>query len=201
MLSMPVLDSGPALAAALDALGYRQKGLSGTRMCRALGLPIDEPILPTGMKLGDCVEVDLAERAEAHRDAWGHLEHIGIPDARSSFSVERYERLRATPGYEPRLDLVVTTEAGPIAACCICWVDERNGIGLFEPVGTRFQYRRQGLARALVLEGLRRLRRRGLHSAIIGTASFNHPAEAAYLSCGFEIVDRETAYLKELTPG
>ncbi len=199
-LSHLVMDSDPERARALVAAGYHKGDTGGVRMRRALDVAIQEARLPAGMRVGDCVRVDVEERAAAHRDAWSHLEHIGMPGVRSNYSAERYLRLRSTPGYDPSLDLVVEAPGGAIAASCICWADEANGIGLFEPVGTRFAYRRQGLARALVLEGLRRFRARGMHTALIGTASFNQPAEAAYLSCGFEIVDREWQYSRTIIP-
>lgn len=198
-VGMLVKSSDSGLAEALAGRGYVRRDQGGIFMRRPLTTPVEGPPLPSGMRVGDCVDIDLDERAAAHRDAWGHLDHIGMPGVLSSFSNERYRRLRATPGYDPALDLVVLTSDDTVAACCICWVDNRNGSGLFEPVGTRVDYRRQGLARALVLEGLRRFRQRGLHTAYIGTASFNHPAAAAYLSCGFEVVDRASVYELDLT--
>lgn len=167
-------------------------------MRRSLGDTLDEPELPATMKLRDCVEVDLNERSAAHRDAWSHLAHIGLPDAKSSFGTEIYARLRAAPLYDPALDLAVETLDGTIASCCICWVDTNNKLGLFEPVGTRHAFRRQGIACALILYGLLRLRAKGMRTAVIGTASFNHPAEAAYKACGFEIIEREHRYEKTL---
>jgi ribosomal protein S18 acetylase RimI-like enzyme len=167
-------------------------------MRRSLDRVLETPVLPRGLRLGDCLAVDLVERVDAHRDAWTHLDHIGLPGATSRFTLERYQRLRRTPGYDPGLDLIVEATDGVIAACCICWLDEENGIGLFEPVGTRLAYRRRGIARAIVLEGLRRLRERGMHTAMIGTASVNQPALGAYLSCGFEVVDRDFEYTLDL---
>lgn len=42
-----------------------------------------------------------------------------------------------------------------------------NRVALFEPVGTRPQFRRQGLATALMLGGLQCLRERGMQAAIV----------------------------------
>jgi GNAT superfamily N-acetyltransferase len=49
-----------------------------------------------------------------------------------------------------------------------------NRVGLFEPVGTRPQFRRQGLATALMLGGLQRLRERGMQAALV---TGDHPGK------------------------
>lgn len=128
----------------------------------------------------------------------GELDHIGIPDAESSLTPEWYRRLRAAPLHDPELNLVVADPEGAFASCCLCWMDTANGIGFFEPVGTRPAWRRHGVARAMVLEGLRRMHMRGAHSVLMGTASINRPAAALYESCGFRIDDRNRCYAKRL---
>ena len=51
------------------------------------------------------------------------------------------------------------------------------------------------------LEALRRMRDRGMHTAIIQTASFNLPAQATYLSCGYTRVDEDVHYILERDDG
>ena len=41
------------------------------------------------------------------------------------------------------------------------------------------------------------MRARGMHTAIIQTASFNLPAQATYLSCGYTQVDEDAHYILE----
>lgn len=197
-LAVTALDCDDGRRKALRSRGYEATETNWVRMRRRLDTPIEEPRTPDGIRLGDCLRADLDERAAAHRDAWDHLAQIGLPDARSTFSREVYQRLRAAPVYDASLDLIAFTDDGTIAACCICWTDKANGVGLFEPVGTRLAYRRLGLARALLFFGLRRLRDAGMRHALISTASFNAPALAAYASCGFEIIGRERRYEKTL---
>ena len=197
-LSTIALDSDAPRIAALQARGYTRIERSNLHMRRSLETPIDDARLPDGMRFRNCVDADLDERAACHRDAWSHLEHLGMPDASSQFTLERYQRLRTEPGYRADLDLVVETAAGTHASCLIGWVDELNEIGLIEPVGTREAQRRQGLARALNLEALCRLRDAGMRYAQIGTTSFNDRAEATYRSCGFEILDRDHFWVRRL---
>lgn len=199
-LTITALDSDPHRREVLEARGYRHVGPGGVRMRRSLLGAIAEPDLPAGTRLRDGGEVDLTERVAAHRDAWTHLDHIGIANARSAFSTRLYERLRAAPEYDRALDLAVETTTGVIASCCICWVDASNRVGTFEPVGTREAFRGRRLARALVIEGLRRLQATGMHTALIGTASFNRPAQSVYRACGFELSDLEQRYVKTVAP-
>ena len=80
----------------------------------------------------------------------------------------------------------------------IGWVDKANRVSIIEPVGTRMASRQQGLARALNLAALRRVRRLGVEVAQVGTANFNDSAITTYRSSRYEIVDDEYRYEKRL---
>lgn len=203
--------AGPALALVINALdrdrsrvglleehGYTKLERHGVLLRYDSESPIAQSQLPRGVTVRHVSDADVEERVRTHVDAWSHLDHIGIRDAKSGFTVERYRQLRAAPMYDPELDLVVETAEGGFASCCICWMDAVNGVGFFEPVGTRARHRRRGLARAMILEGLRRLRARGAHAVHMGTASINGPAIALYESCGFRLDDRDYWYVKRL---
>ena len=100
--------------------------------------------------------------------------------------VQRYQNFMRTPVYTPELDLVTVTPEGKHASFCLCWPDPVNKIGLFEPVGTHPQYQRQGLGRAVMYEGLRRLRARGMTRAMVCAETDNLPAHSLYESAGFK---------------
>jgi ribosomal protein S18 acetylase RimI-like enzyme len=74
---------------------------------------------------------------------------------------------------------------GGLAAYCICWYDPISRSGEFEPVGARPTYRRQGYGRAVVIEGLRRLRALGAETAIVFSHGGETPANRLYAACGF----------------
>ena len=93
---------------------------------------------------------------------------------------------------------MVEGEDGRLLSYCVCWFDADNGIGHFEPVGTRPEVTGKGLGRAVVMEGLRRFKARGAHTALIGTASVNASALRTYVACGFEFVEREHYYSKRV---
>jgi ribosomal protein S18 acetylase RimI-like enzyme len=111
---------------------------------------------------------------------------------RPEVTTERYKEFMRTPGYESELDLVAEAPDGRFGAYCICWLDQANGIGLLEPVGTRPGFRRHRLAKAVVLEGLRRMNARGTHTAVVCFEGENDPARRLYESVGFGV--RSTIY-------
>ena len=156
---------------------------------RSLDGAIPEPALPDNLVLRPVGgEEEFEERVSIHRDVWHP----------SKVTLDAYRRLRAAPGYSPELDLAAVTLEGRFASYCICWLDEANGVGEFEPVGTRAEFRRRGIARAVTSDGLRRMRARGMHTAIVLTASFNEAAIRLYESVGFGMVNREYFYTKTL---
>jgi len=155
------------------------------RMERELSAPIPETAPPDGAVIRPIdPESELAERVALHRDVWTN----------SAVTADSYRRMRSAPGYVPDLDIVATMPDGAFASYCVCWFDPVSARGEFEPVGTRAAYRRQGLGRAVVYEGVRRLQARGARSAIVYGTGTNLAAQALYVSAGFRITDRERAY-------
>jgi GNAT superfamily N-acetyltransferase len=197
-LSIRCYDRDAARIRTLEALGYHKAKPEGV----VFRLPLDDRLperdAPAGFCVRDCVGVDPIRRAEAHRAAWNHLEHLGI-DAQSRFTTEAYLSLTSLPAYEPALDILARAPDGEFAANCIAWADEPSGVAVFEPVGTSLPFRGRRLARLVISEALRRLKARGMREARVGTAHFNGAAIAAYLSCGFEIADTAHWWSKAVT--
>ncbi len=71
-----------------------------------------------------------------------------------------------------------------------------NGVGEIEPLGTRPAFRRRGLARAVVLEAINRLKIHGAGTALVYGASVNEPARRLYASVGFRQSRTILTYLK-----
>jgi GNAT superfamily N-acetyltransferase len=87
--------------------------------------------------------------------------------------------MQRAPDYRADLDLFVKAPNGNCASFCTVWLDTRNKYGVFEPVGTRFDYRGLGLGRALLAEGFRRMRDYG------ATRSFMDSDNPFYGKVGF----------------
>jgi ribosomal protein S18 acetylase RimI-like enzyme len=131
---------------------------------------------------------EISYRAEAQREVWQPWSVGNVTD-------EDYARFMRLPGYERELDVIAVNSEGVIAAYVNCWMDPVNRIGDFGPVGARPAYRRQGLTRAVLLEGLRRFKERGMQRVCVSTGVRN-PAQRLYGSIGFEIVNSYLDYEK-----
>jgi mycothiol synthase len=79
-----------------------------------------------------------------------------------------YHNIQTAPLYRRDLDLVAVAPHGDIAAFCTIWFDDVTRSAYFEPVATVPSHQRLGLARAVMTEGLRRLRRMGATRVFVG---------------------------------
>lgn len=142
--------------------------------------------LPAGYNFLDSMRPEYAgKRADVHGSAFRS----------TRMTADYYRHFMTAPGYDPALDTVIVAPDGRFAAFAMGWASQR--VGLLEPVGTRTDFQRKGLGRAAVLEGLRRLRQRGIETVIVNTA--NEPAHIAfYESAGFRIVNRIRQYVKPI---
>jgi mycothiol synthase len=172
--------------ALLTQRGYDRIGTPMYQFHRPLSDPVVAAPLATNITIRQVGEVPEWEaRVEMHREVWHP----------SKVTLDAYRRLRAVPGYRPEFDLVAVTAQGLVASYCICWLDPLTQTGEFEPVGTRSAFRRQGLGRAVISEGLRRLQEHGATQAIVHTPHTNRGARALYESVGFCIVGSEYDYV------
>jgi ribosomal protein S18 acetylase RimI-like enzyme len=159
----------------LSRLGFTRHRAWDHIRFRSLAEPVPEVQLAAGFGLRPATEADYTQlaqvRNEAFHDHW-------TPD------LFREQVLRK-PGYQPGWELVVVAPDGQIAASTVIRRDEVNRVGLFEPVGTRPAYRRQGLARAMLLAGMHEMKRQGMVTARIEHAAANQAAGELYRSLGF----------------
>jgi mycothiol synthase len=181
----------PRRMAFLEQHGFRLGGqFSEVDMLRSLDEPIPEPVVPPGCQVRSFAGMaEITNRASAQREVW-HPWTVG------DVSDDDYARFMRLPGYELDLDVVTVARDGVIAAYVNNWLDPLNRIGDLGPVGTRAVYRRQGLARAALLESLRRMRARGMVRACISTGVANTSAIPLYESIGFRIVNRYLEYVQ-----
>jgi predicted N-acetyltransferase YhbS len=174
-LKAEVADDDVRLAAALESRGFvLDPSEVGEVTQRSLDALPPVPPLPDGFRLCGCDDSLVADRVEAHREAFGS----------SLMHAAAFRRLRRTWPYRAELDRLVLAPDGRVAASCLAWYDEQSGWGLFEPVGTRPEFRRRGLAKAACIDALHHLRAAGAHSAQVGCESGSAGC-ATYHACGF----------------
>jgi mycothiol synthase len=93
---------------------------------------------------------------------------------------EWYHDIQRCPLYRRDLDLVAVAPDGELAAFTTVWYDDVTRTGYFEPVGTSPTHQRKGLGKAIMTEGLRRLRHIGAVYATV--AGYSQAVNALYTS-------------------
>lgn len=91
-----------------------------------------------------------------------------------------YHHIQTAPLYRRDLDIVAVASDGSIASFCTIWFDDVTRTACFEPVATVPAHQRHGLGRAVMVEGLHRLKRMGCKVAFV--SGFSEAANALYLS-------------------
>ena len=114
-------------------------------------------------------------------------------------TTEKRLAIMNTREYDPSLDLVVMAPDRIIAAYCTCSVDPQKKSGSTDPVATHPRYQRSGLARALLLKGMRLLKARGMLSARLGTSGDNLAMQKTAESVGFSVEYRNLWFSKEIS--
>lgn len=179
----------------LERYGFVRQELRTLSFCRPLSEPIPEPVLPPGFRIRPFAgESEVEAWVRLHREAFG-TEHMTTE--------ERLVMIHA-PSYDPEIDLVVEAPDGSLAAYCMCMIypeeNARTGRneGYTDPVATLPDYQGQGLARALLLAGMRLLRQRGLDTAVLGTSSENTAMQAAARAAGYQLQYAKVWFSKKL---
>src|SRR6266540_1357959 len=124
---------------------------------------------------------------DAFQDHWGFVPH-DYHEWRA-WTVER-------PSFDPSLWLIAR-DGDEIAGISLCYVGEGEGwVGV---LGVRRPWRKRGLGRALLLESLRELRRRGMPCGALGVDSENPTgATRLYERAGMNVVNQSDAYKKDI---
>jgi predicted N-acetyltransferase YhbS len=102
-------------------------------------------------------------------------------------------RLRQCSLYDPALDLAVETTNGEVAGRSLYWFDPVTRVGMLEPMRVEEDYRRRGLARAMIAAGLDRLAQRGARRLKVGYGTA--AAGALYHGSGFRTTHTSTWYV------
>ncbi len=158
---------------------------------RAMSQPIPEIPTPDGYILRTLGGVD--EHPARSWVSWKAF-HPDEPDEKYE-GWDWYANVQRAPLYRRDLDLVAAAPNGEFAAFGTLWFDEVTRAAAFEPVGTHPNHQRKGLGKALMAEGLRRVR--DLGATLCTVVSYSQAAGALYASLGFTKYDLSEPWVKE----
>jgi GNAT superfamily N-acetyltransferase len=176
-ISVVALEGNPAREAALGEHGFERGQVYGILRLRAVDTPIPDFRSPEGYVIRSVQpEEDFDRIAAAIRVVFGHG---------AWFTGEMLEELSRASFYRGDLDLVAVAPNGDIASFCTFRMDPSSRATELEPMGTLPDYRRMGLAKALLVEGFRRLVRYDPTLLYIGGAADTPEANRLYEVTGF----------------
>jgi GNAT superfamily N-acetyltransferase len=127
--------------------------------------PFPPIILPEGFQLKSLA--DDPDWTKVHRVLWRGFDH-GDDVPMNEDEYESRRKMFDTPKARRDLKIVVAAPDGNFAAFCGIFYEPTGRFAYVEPVATVPEYRRMGLAKAAVLEGIRRCTKLGATIAYVG---------------------------------
>jgi mycothiol synthase len=164
-------------------------------MQRSAQVSVADCALPAG-----CIIRPLAGESEV--EAYVRL-HRAVFESKNMTAEWRARTLRR-PEYLSDLDLVAIAPDGRLAAFCVCWLNknsEGRPSGQIEPLGVHTDFRKLGLGRAILSEGLRRLHLGGAHRVYVETDKYRDAALELYEAVGFRVIQDVLVYRKDYGEG
>ncbi len=125
---------------------------------------------------------------KVHRVMWRGFNHPGDPPEEG---IEERSRKLSAPNLRRDLTVAVAAPDGEFVSFCGMWYDQTHRFAYVEPVATDPDYRRQGLGKAAVLEGIRRCGELGATVAYVGSG------QAFYEALGFRKMFSSYQWIKE----
>ena len=123
--------------------------------------------LPEGFRIDNASLYSAELRAVAHGKSFADNNSDNPPLLKER--IRAYKGLITAPDYSEKLDFCIIDGEGKIAAFTTVWFDDYNKIGIIEPAGTIFKYRRMGLGKAVIYEGANKLKELGATKLHVGS--------------------------------
>jgi N-acetylglutamate synthase-like GNAT family acetyltransferase len=143
--------------------------------------------LPDGFRLTSLA--DECDWSKVHRVMWRGFNHPGDPPSGEEELLSR-QKMFDTPKARRDLKIAVKAPNGDFVAFCGMFYDDNNQFAYVEPVATDPDYRRLGLGKAAVLEGIRRCAELGAKEAFVGSD------QLFYQAIGFRKVFNTECWVK-----
>jgi mycothiol synthase len=185
-ISISVADCDKHRVNSLTSLGYQLAKRESEMRRRSLAEPISDSALLEGFTIRSVAgEHEAALLAEVHISAFT-----------PKWTAESYLEVMRSPSFKVENELVVVAPDGRFSAFLVYWLDPVSKSGLFEPVGCHQEFRRRGLTKALMANGMRRMIDAGMKTALIGNKIDNEAASSLYDSLGLKKFTESLEYKK-----
>lgn len=183
-----VNDNDLAFQRLVESRGY-ERYPDGIRPLSRFDIPDPFPAihLAEGFRLTSLAEE--CDWVKTHQVLWRGFDH-GDDVPMSDEELESRRRMFDTPRGRRDLKIAVVAPNGAFAAFCGMFYEAENRFAYVEPVATDPRYRRLGLGKAAVLEGIRRCGALGANVAYVGSD------QQFYRSIGFTKVYDSECWVK-----
>ena len=141
--------------------------------------------VPSGFQIKSLAEDNDLEKI--NRVLWRGFNHPGEPPADG---IAGRIKMQSVPHFRHDLKIVVQAPNGNFGSFCGMWYESTNKIAYVEPVATDPDFRRMGLGKAAVLEGIRRCSDLGATVAYVGSD------QLFYQALGFQVVYTSNCWRK-----
>ena len=170
----------------VQSRGYQHEPDGDRPMCKfAIPDPVPAIPLPDGFRLQSLRDEN--DLPKLQRVLWRGFNHPGEPPAED---LHEQAMMQDTPNYNHSLKIVAVAPGGAFASFCGMWFQPDHRYAYVEPVATDPDYRRMGLGKAAVLEGIRRCGALGAKVAYVGNML------PIYESIGFRTVYVSQCWVK-----
>lgn len=185
-----VNDNDPEFLALVQSRGYTREP-DETRPMYAFAIPDPFPTIPLaeGFRLTSLAEE--CDWAKVHRVLWRGFDH-GDDVPMTEEELESRRRMFDTPKARRDLKIAAVAPDGNFVAFCGMFYEPNGKFAYVEPVATDPAYRRLGLGKAAVLEGIRRC---GVLGATVAYVGSDQPF---YQAIGFRKVYDTECWVKYL---
>lgn len=190
-ITVPVFSDDSQRPQILSRRGYAKRPGWNHHYRRDLTAPLPASPTPGGYHIRSMG--DESEHPSRSWCSWRAF-HSDEPDSNYDGDYSWYRNIQSAPLYRRDLDIVAATPDNEIAAFCTIYYDDCTRSAVTVLVGVAAEHWRRGLGKAVLLEGMRRLRRLGC-TRVFSTAS-EEPADALYRSVLQEMVVTDT-WVKE----
>ena len=144
--------------------------------------------LPEGFRLKSLAEEnDLAKIDRALYRGFNH------GDEPPEIEFEGRKKMQSVPNFRKDLNIIIVAPDGNYVAYAGTWFEATNKFAYVEPVATDPDYRRSGLGKAAVLEGIRRCGQLGAQVAYVGSV------QPFYQAMGFKRLYTCNCWIKYLS--
>jgi predicted N-acetyltransferase YhbS len=187
-LQVYINDFDTAFEELVKAKGYEMKP-AWARPVSKFTIPHPFPTVdvPQGFRLKSLAEDN--DLQKIHRVLWRGFNHQGEPP---EDEIEGRRKMQSGPNFRHDLTIVVEAPDGAFVSFCGMWHEKTNHIAYVEPVATDPDYRRMGLGKAAVLEGIRRCGAEGATVAYVGSD------QQFYKAIGFKTLYNSNCWVKSL---